>query len=153
MKIRVKTTSSYYLLMTLLLPALALSACGQLFKKTQSRQRTDQGLAEKLGPATAISLKWEPPAEASDLRGYNIYVVPEYVENDENSKLTDQPTFITTLEVSGDDFDPKEPAIKLVVADSPELEELIGQKVCFTVTAVNAGKQQSAPSSKACAKL
>lgn len=127
---------------------LTCCACGQLFNKPRP-QASEYKAKNEPNPVTAVSLRWDLPKDPTTVAAYNIYLT----STPDDDKEPEAPQRIKTIHTGADDIKAQAPSIKLKIDDVPELEDLLGQTVCFTVTAQNFKKQESLPSSKVCTKL
>jgi hypothetical protein len=125
---------------------LAASSCGKDEKKDDKKAGATGGSSSgdtDDGPAESVSLTWDAPA-ADDVVSYKIYVA---ADKQSKGKL------VTSVPTNDADFDADSPSADLKIANEAVLEDMLGEKACFSVTALNAAGGESSPSEKVCVEL
>lgn len=126
---------------------VAASSCGKDDKKDDKKAGATGGGTSgdpEGGPAESVSLTWDAPDDATDVASYKIYVAA-----DKQSKGK----HVTTVLTNDDAFDADSPSAKLKIEDEAVLEDMLGEKACFSVTALNAAGGESSASEKVCVEL
>lgn len=126
---------------------VAASSCGKDDKKDDKKAGATGGTTSgdtDGGPAESVSLTWDAPDDATDVVSYKIYAAA-----DKQSKAK----HVTTVLTDDAAFDADSPSAELAIEDEAVLEDLLGKKACFSVTALNAAGGESAASEKVCVEL
>jgi hypothetical protein len=126
---------------------LVASSCGKDERKDDKKDGATGGTSSgdtDDGPAESVTLTWDAPDAAADVASYKIYVA---ADKQSKGKL------VTSVPTDDADFDADSPSADLEIANEAVLEDMLGEKACFSVTALNAAGGESGPSEKVCVEL